>query len=195
MVMPASRRSLLALAFVAGLVLLGLFSLSRTTGAAGLPPGGDFTLQSADGPLALHDLGGRVVLLFFGYTACPGICPTALLDEAAAFQMLKPEERERVAGILISVDPERDTPALLKTYVAAIHPQLYGVTGSPAELQTLARRYGVLYAKQAPDAAGQYAVDHSAEIYVIAPDGRLVARLPQGVPPEAIAAELRRALR
>ena len=89
MVMPASRRSLLALAFVAGLVLLGLFSLSRTTGAAGLPPGGDFTLQSADGPLALHDLRGRVVLLFFGYTACPGICPTALMDEAAAFQLLR----------------------------------------------------------------------------------------------------------
>jgi protein SCO1/2 len=193
--MPASRRSLLALAFVAGLVLLGLFSLSRTTGAPGLPPGGDFTLQSADGPLALHDLRGRVVLLFFGYTACPGICPTALMDEAAAFQMLKPEERARVVGILISVDPERDTPAQLKTYVGAIHPQLYGVTGSPGELQTLARRYGVLYARQAADATGQYAVDHSAEIYVIAPDGRLVAKLPQGVPPEAIAAELRRALR
>ncbi len=193
--MPIPRRSLLALAFLAGLVLLGGFSLSRTAGQSGLPPGGDFTLQSADGPISLHDLKGRVVLLFFGYTACPGICPTALMDEAAAFQMLKPEERERVAGILISVDPERDTPATLKTYVSAIHPQLRGVTGSPAELEALARRYGVLYARQAADASGQYAVDHSAELYVIAPDGRLVAKLPQGVPPEAIAAELRRTLR
>ena len=193
--MKTSHRSLLAIAFLAGLVLLGVFSLSRTTGVAGLPPGGDFTLQSADGPLALHDLRGRVVLLFFGYTACPGICPTALMDEAAAFQMLKPEERERVAGILISVDPDRDTPALLKTYVSAIHPQLRGVTGTPNELEALARRYGVLYARQSADATGQYAVDHSADLYVIAPNGRLVAKLPQGVPPEAIAAELRRALR
>ncbi len=193
--MPIPRRSLFALTFVAGLVLLGLFSLIRTTGAGGLPPGGDFTLQSADGPLALHDLRGRVVLLFFGYTACPGICPTALMDEAAAFQLLTPGERERVTGILISVDPERDSPALLKAYVGAIHPQLRGVTGSSADLEALARRYGVLYARQAADATGQYAVDHSAELYVIAPDGRLVAKLPQGVSPEAIAAELRRALR
>lgn len=151
MPMLVPRRSLVALAFVGGLLLLGLVSLLRTTGIAGLPPGGDFTLQSADGPLALHDLRGRVVLLFFGYTDCPGICPTALADQGAAFRLLKPEELERVAGIFVSVDPERDTPAHLKAYAGSFHPLIRGVTGAPADLQALARRYGVLYARQPAD--------------------------------------------
>ena len=193
--MQPSRRSLLALLFLAGLLGLGIFSLSRTMGQGSLPPGGDFTLQSAAGPVALRDLRGRVVLLFFGYTDCPGICPSALADQAIAFQRLQPDELARVAGLFVSVDPERDTPAHLKDYVRVFHPQLQGVTGPPADLQAIARRYGVLYARQAADASGNYAVDHSSETFVIAPDGRLIARLPYGTPPDAIVAELRRALR
>lgn len=193
--MPVPRRSLLALAFVGGLLLLGLVSLLRTTGGAGLPPGGDFTLRSADGPLALHDLRGKVVLLFFGYTDCPGVCPSALADQGAAFRLLRPEEQARVAGIFVSVDPERDTPALAQAYAEGFHPRIRGVTGSPADLQALARRYGVLYARQAADASGRYAVDHSPETFVIGPDGRLAARLPFGTPPEALVAEFRRGLR
>ena len=193
--MKPARRSLLALLFLTGLLGLGLFSLSRTLGQGSLPPGGDFTLQSADGPLALQDLRGRVVLLFFGYTDCPGICPTALADQASAFQRLQPQELARVAGLFVSVDPERDTPAHLRDYVRVFHPQIQGVTGAPSDLQAIARRYGVLYARQAADASGQYAIDHSSETFVIAPDGRLVARLPYGTPPDAILAELRRALR
>lgn len=193
--MQTSPRSWSATAVIAGLLLLGVFSLSRTAGRSGLPPGGDFTLRSADGPLALRDLRGKAVLLFFGYTECPGVCPTALFDHAAAFRQLRAEELDRVAGLFVSVDPDRDTPARLREYANAFHPRIRGVTGTPADLQDVARRYGVIYSRQAPDRTGQYGVDHSSETFVIAPDGRLAARLPFGTPPEAIVAELRRWLR
>lgn len=195
---PASapaRRGLLAAGLLAGLVGLGLLSLSQTGGRAGLPPGGDFTLQTADGPLALRDLRGRVVLLFFGYSRCPEICPTALAAQAAALRLLAPEERERVAGLFVSVDPERETLAALRDYARAFHPQLRGTTAPAADLEAVARRYGVLYAAQPADSAGQVAVDHTSDTFVIAPDGRLAARLPLGTPPESIAAEVRRGLR
>lgn len=189
-----SRRGLLAVAFVAGLVALGLLSLVQT-GGHGLPPGGDFTLQSADGPLALRDLRGRVVLLFFGYSRCPDVCPTALTAQAAALRLLAPGERERVAGLFVSVDPEHETLASLQAYARAFHPQIRGATAPAAELEAVARRYGVLYAAQPADSAGQVAVDHTSDTFVIAPDGRLAARLPLGTPPDSIAAEVRRGLR
>ena len=188
----ARRSRLLAPVLLAVLVLARLFALTRTAGQGGLPPGGDFTLQSADGPVALHDLRGKAVLLFFGFTHCPGVCPAALASHAAALQLLRPEQRLRVVDVFVSVDPERDTPALLKDYAQSFSPKGLGLTGAAADLQALARRYGAFYARQPADADGNYSVDHSADTFLIAPNGKLVARLPQDTPPEAILAELRR---
>lgn len=173
------------------LVLLAAATLfwpsARPAGA-----GGDFTLDSADGPVALSDLRGKVVLLYFGYTYCPDVCPTALSAHAAALGVLKPEERAKVAPLFVSVDPERDTPARLKEYARFFHPQMIGLTGAPDRLQVVARQYGVFYARQAANESGQYAVDHTSESYLIAPDGHLAERLPHGASPETIAAALRR---
>jgi protein SCO1 len=157
--------------------------------------GGDFTLQSAGGPVSLSDFKGKVVLLYFGYTYCPDICPTSLVATAAGLKQLSAEEQARVAMIFISVDPERDTPARLKEYVEFFHPNIVGVTGSAESLADIARRYGAFYAKQSvATAGGGYVVDHSADTYVIGTDGKLVGKIAHATPPEQVAGEIRKHL-
>jgi protein SCO1/2 len=106
---------------------------------AAMPEGGDFTLQSADGPVALKDFRGKVVLLYFGYTYCPDICPTSLAATADGLKELKPDELARVAVILISVDPKRDTPARLKEYARFFHPVFVGDWSAEASPRSLPR--------------------------------------------------------
>jgi len=157
-----------------------------------LPPGGDFSLQSADGPVALANYRGRLSILYFGYTYCPDICPTNLAALSAGMAMLTPEERKKLAVFFISVDPKRDTVEHLKTYVEFFDRQMVGVTGTPAEIAELAGRYGVFYAEQPAETAGDgYVVDHSADSYIVGSDGRLLARMPHDTPPEQVAALIR----
>lgn len=159
--------------------------------AAG-PVGGDFTLQAAAGPVSLHDFRGKLTLLYFGYTYCPDVCPTSLAATSAALQRLSASERQQVAMLFISVDPERDTPARLKEYAEFFDPGIIGATGEPAQLAEIAGRYGVFYARQAVDTAGNgYVVDHTADTLLVAPDGRLVGKIPHATPPEAVVAALR----
>ena len=159
------------------------------------PQGGDFTLVSADGPVSLAALRGKLVLVYFGYTYCPDICPTSLAATAEGLRRLSADELARVAVIFVSVDPERDTPARLKDYVAFFHPAIVGVTGTPAEIADVARRYGVSYAIQkAATAGGGYVVDHSADTYLVGPDGRLAGRIAHATPPEQVAAAIRQSL-
>jgi protein SCO1/2 len=153
--------------------------------------GGDFTLQGPNGPVALQDYRGKVVLIYFGYTSCPDVCPTSLSQMAQAISGLEAAERERVQGIFVSVDPERDTPARLKEYAPFFHPAMIGVSGSTEQIAAVARQYGASYMKQKPNAEGQYAVDHSSITYVVAPDGKLVASLPHGATPAQIAEKVR----
>ena len=167
----------------------------RSLPRAALPPGGDFTLQSATGPVALHDFRGKLVLIYFGYTYCPDVCPTSLAATAEGLKLLAPEELERVAMLFVSVDPERDTPARLKEYAEFFHPRIVGATGSRAEVDDVARHYGVFHAKQKVDTAGDgYVVDHTSDTYVVAADGRLVARIAHATPPDQVAAIIRKHL-
>ena len=162
---------------------------------AAMPEGGDFTLQSADGPVALKDLRGKVVLLYFGYTYCPDICPTSLVATAEGLKDLKPDELARVAVILISVDPKRDTPARLKEYARFFHPVIVGVTGAPGDIAAVAKRYGVFYAEQKVATAGDgYVVDHSADTYIIAADGKLAGKIAHATAPDQVAAIIRKYL-
>ncbi len=179
-------------AVVAGVLLLlaGVSILRPSAPVAGA--GGDFTLQTQDGPISLAGLRGKVVLLYFGYTYCPDVCPTALTSYAAALGRLKPEVLAKVAVVFVSVDPERDTLPHLKEYAAFFHPKITGATGSAAQIQALARQYGVFYAKQPANENGNYSVDHTSESYLIAPDGHLAQRLPHGTSPEALAAAIQR---
>lgn len=196
-----SERLLIAfIALLASLVIgLGLFwdpeAPARPAAVPTLPAGGEFTLQAAGGPVSLADFRGRLTLIYFGYTFCPDICPTTLNTLSAGMALLTPEERSKVALLFISVDPQRDTPEHLKTYVEFFAPDIVGVTGSPAAIAEVAARYGVSYAAQAAQTAGgAYVVDHSSDSFVVAPDGRLVARLPHGTQPEQVAALIRQYL-
>lgn len=196
-----SNRFLIAVivVLVSLLVGLGLFwkpqSSPPPASVNPLPPGGDFVLQSANGPVALRDYRGRVSVLYFGYTFCPDICPTNLTALSAGMALLTPAEREKLAVFFISVDPQRDTPEHLKTYVEFFDRQMIGVTGSPAEIAELAGRYGVFYTVQPAEAAGEsYVVDHSAESYIVGADGRLLARLAHDTPPDQVAALIRQYL-
>lgn len=196
-----SERVLMVIAGLLATLVLGLAFFwqpeipERPLPKAAIAEGGDFTLQSANGPVSLKDYRGKLVLVYFGYTFCPDICPTSLAATAEGLKLLTPEEAARVAMIFISVDPERDTPARLKEYVEFFHPSMVGVTGKPEDLAEIAKRYGVFYAKQKVATAGNgYVVDHSADTYVVAPDGQLVGKIAHATPPNEVAAEIRKRL-
>ncbi len=161
---------------------------------AGRQLGGDFTLDTAGGKISLQDYRGKVVLIYFGYTFCPDVCPTSLATLSQAFSTLTPEERKRVGGIFISVDPERDTPEILKAYAPFFHPDIVGATGSPEQIADIAHLYGVVYMKQKPIDERPYAVDHSSFTYLIDPAGKLATILPHGTPAAEIVAAIRRNL-
>ncbi len=141
--------------------------------------GADFTLHSADGDVSLHDFRGRWVLLYFGYTHCPDICPTALATIAA---VIRQASEYQVAGLLISLDPRRDTPELLQQYSRFFHPAIQGITGSPDELKQVAARWRVSYHVPDQPADQDYAVDHTAFIYLVNPDGHVQALLDEQTP-------------
>ncbi len=196
-----SQRILLAIAILLAALLLGLAFFwqptlpERPLPVAAAPAGGDFTLQSAGGPVSLKDFRGKVVLVYFGYTYCPDICPTSLAATAEGLKLLTPEELARVAVIFISVDPERDTPARLKEYAEFFHPAIVGVTGTAEEVAAIARRYGVFYARQSVETAGGgYVVDHTADTYIVAADGRLDGKIAHASPADQVAAEIRKRL-
>lgn len=196
-----SQRILLAIAILLAALLLGLAFFwqptlpERPLPVAAAPAGGDFTLQSAGGPVSLKDFRGKVVLVYFGYTYCPDICPTSLAATAEGLKLLTPEELARVAVIFISVDPERDTPARLKEYAEFFHPAIVGVTGTAEEVAAIARRYGVFYARQSVETAGGgYVVDHTADTYIVAADGRLDGKIAHALPADQVAAEIRKRL-
>ncbi len=134
--------------------------------------GGDFTLQSAAGPVSLTDFRDKVVAIYFGYTHCPDVCPTSLAALARAVNQLTDEERAQMQGIFISVDPERDTPEIAAQYAQAFHPSFSGLSGTPEAVAEVAKRYFVLYEKvKLDDSAIGYAVDHSSILYVLGKNG------------------------
>ncbi|MFA7241724.1 MAG: SCO family protein [Sulfuricellaceae bacterium] len=162
---------------------------------AAAPRSGDFTLRSAAGQLSLHDLRGKVVLLYFGYTLCPDICPTSLAFTAQGLAQLDAKELEKVKMLFVTVDPERDTLERLKDYTAYFHPSIVGLTGAPEEIARAAKLYGASYARQQVASAAGYVIDHSADTYLIAPDGSLYATLPHATPPGSVAEKIRAALK
>ncbi|EIC22499.1 SCO family protein [Thiorhodovibrio frisius] len=159
------------------------------------PPGGDFVLQSATGAVSLADFRGNLVLLYFGYTACPDVCPTNLALIAMALRELTPAERARVQVLFVSVDPQRDDPARLKQYVEYFHPDIVGLTGSDAQLRALTGRYGAVYRRsEDPGSAMGYLIDHSASTYLIDARGSLRETLGHATPSAELVATLRRYL-
>jgi protein SCO1/2 len=158
------------------------------------PQGGDFVLQSDNGPIDTRALRGNVLVLFFGYTNCPDVCRASLAAGAQALIGLSADERAKTRLIMISVDPERDTPAKLSKYAAYFHTGMVGGTGSPEEIAAVARSFGAGYYRQPADASGNYAIDHTANTYLVGPDGKLAATIPLGTPTVDLVAAIRKLL-
>ena len=153
--------------------------------------GGPFTLTDHTGKRVTdQDFRGKLLLVFFGFTYCPDVCPTALQVMAAALDKLG-ADAQRITPVLISIDPERDTPAQLAMYVKSFHPQLVGLTGTQAQIDAVAKAYRV-YVKKVPDpkSTAGYTMDHSSIIYVMGPDGKYVAHFTHTTNPDAMAQRL-----
>lgn len=140
--------------------------------------------------VSLETFRGRWVMLFFGYTRCPDVCPTTLSDMARAFELLGPEAAGRVQVLFVTVDPERDSKDILKAYVPYFHPDFLGLWGTPEEVARVAREFRVVYRKHVEPGASDYLVDHSAGSYLLDPDGRLRVYWPFAHPPEDKARDL-----
>jgi protein SCO1/2 len=163
--------------------------------AQGVALGGSFSLTDHAGRAVTdRDFAGRPLLVYFGFTYCPDVCPTELGTIAAALDLLGPAG-ERVTPILITIDPERDTPEALGNYVALFHPRLVGLTGTAEQIAQVARAYRVYYAKVQPRDSTQYLMDHSSFIYLVGPDGRVRSLFRPQTSPEAIAAAVTAQLR
>lgn len=158
--------------------------------------GGPFTLTSHEGrTVSNSDFDGRYRLIYFGYSYCPDICPVDLQQLAQGlrlFERQSPDRASRVQPIFISIDPERDTPAVLDDYVAAFHPRLIGLTGTPEQIKDVARSYGVYFAKAGEPGAENYLMDHSRVAMLFGPQEEPIAIVPHDQGADAVAAELAR---
>lgn len=196
------RRSILLFAALVLLLAAGLGVYALTGGGTHRPQGsgtalvgGPFTLVNQDGrPVTEKDFLGKYMLVFFGYTFCPDVCPTELQVMTAALDQLGPLA-DRIQPIFVSIDPERDTPQVLKAYVGNFGPRLIGLTGTSAEVASIARAYRVYYAKAAnAGSSTDYLMDHSSIIYLMGPDGHFVTHMAYTTDAAKLAQELKERL-
>ncbi|MBS7542126.1 SCO family protein [Ancylobacter oerskovii] len=193
--MPARRRLLLVLAaFLVGAaaVAVSVFAL--------LPPpapvatqasvGGAFSLVDQDGqPVNEETFKGEPTLIFFGFTHCPDICPTTLFEMSQLFEYLG-EDARKVQGLFITVDPERDTPEVMKSYIGSFHPSIQGLTGTPEQVTAAIKAFRA-YAQKVPGQDGDYTMNHTAIVYLMDKNGTFVAPFDLKRPPADAATALR----
>ncbi len=151
----------------------------------------ELSLTDVDGvPRTLADFRGKVVLVFFGYTQCPDVCPVTMTELAEVKRSLG-AEGERVVGVFVTVDPERDTAALLKAYMANFGPDMVGLRGTPEQVQAAARQFKVFFAKVPGKTADSYTVDHTAGSYIFDTQGRIRLFTRYGSGAKALADDLK----
>jgi protein SCO1/2 len=177
---------------LAALLLLATGAFLWLNGEAGGPSvGGKFSLTDGSGRVVTdRDFRGKYLLVYFGYTYCPDVCPTTLNAEADALDKLG-KKADLLQPLFITIDPRRDTPAVIKQYTEAFTPRLLGLTGSPIEIAAVAKEYRVYYAEHrtgpGPD---DYSMDHSSILYLMGPDGRFIAPIRSDETGAEIAADL-----
>lgn len=196
---------MLALALVA-IAAVGILAIRQYTGlsesiaaetGAGenkLNIGGPFTLVDQDGQTVTEaNYSGRWLLVYFGYTYCPDVCPTSLTRNVDAIELLG-DKGDLVTPVLISIDPQRDTPDKLKQYVGLFHPRMVGLTGTPEQIAAVAKEYRVFYMRSPGDTPDSYVVDHSSLTYLVGPDGKVAQFFSHSATPEEIANRLKQRL-
>lgn len=163
---------------------------------AGAKIGGSFTLTDQNGrTVSDARFAGRYRVMYFGYTFCPDVCPTDMQTLGAGLRTFEAKDASRAAKVVpvfVTVDPERDTPAVLKPFVAAFHPRMIGLTGSSQAIAAVAKKYAVFYQKQPPAPGGGYMVQHSRVAYLMDPQGKPLALIPVDKTPDDVATELAR---
>jgi len=194
-----SRILVMAGAFLAGLalcfgvVLIAAGRLSSPVAQQIAAIGGPFKLTNQDGQVVTdQDLKGHPFLVFFGFTHCPDVCPTTLFEVSEILRALGPDAN-RTRALFITVDPERDTPAVMKDYLSSFDPHLSGLTGDPEAIAAVAKAYRV-YFKRVPLEQGGYTMDHTAIVYLMDKTGRFVSPFNVKRPIDTAAADLRRYL-
>lgn len=197
-------RLLLGLAIIAGAIFLGWTIGPKSNTAAtdeseldlDAPVGGPFTLVGVDGqPVSDTDFRGRYMLIVFGYTFCPDICPTSLLAVGRALAELErtqPGLAEKIVPIFVTLDPERDTPEQMKRYLGNFDPRIVGLSGDPAAIKRMATAYGVRYEKVEDPSVEGYLVDHTTNIMFMGPDGAYLTHFSPLTPPPMLAEAIAR---
>lgn len=154
--------------------------------------GGPFSLTDQHGKTRTdREFRGKYLLVFFGYTNCPDVCPTGLQDMSEALDALGPDAK-MVQPIFITIDPARDRPALLKNYAANFHPRLVALTGTTGAIADTAKAYRVYYAKSGEKSGDNYLMSHSAFIYLMGPDGKYLTRFSYNTSPKSMAMGIRK---
>jgi protein SCO1/2 len=188
------RRSLLSLLLFAAAGMLGACTGDaaqfKSVDLTGVDYAKDLQLPDTSGRLrSIQDFRGKAVVVFFGYTQCPDVCPTTLAEIAQAKKLLG-ADGDKVQGVFITIDPERDTPQVLQAYLANFDPSFVALRGSPEQLAAVAKDFKIYYKKVDGKTAGSYTMDHSAASYIYDPKGRLRLYTRYGSGPEALAHDL-----
>ena len=186
---------LLAVLVICGMLLYQLYQRSVAGGVSGEALiGGPFELTDQTGAQVTDQtFKGKLMLIYFGYTFCPDACPTALGVMSQALDKLD-VSADRVAPIFITVDPERDTQAVMKDYVGNFHPRMVGLTGTPEQIAKVAKAYRVFYQKAPGTTPSDYMMDHTLLIYLMDGDGKYLTHFGPDATPEQIAEEVRKHL-
>jgi protein SCO1/2 len=190
--MPRHRLALPAIVLAIAFMALGTaayLTLMPGRGAAAVGVGGPFNLVSGDGKaVSDRDYLGAPHLVFFGFTHCPDVCPTTLFELSEVFRVMGGRGRN-VKALFVTVDPERDTPDIMKSYVSSFDDRIVGLTGSPDEVNRTIKEYRA-YARKVPLKDGDYTMEHTALVYLMDKDGRFVGSFNLKRPPEEAAKEL-----
>jgi len=161
--------------------------------------GGAFTLTDQNGQTVTErNFDGKYRIMYFGYTFCPDVCPTDVQAIGAAVKKLETSDSElaaKIVPVFVTVDPARDTPAVLKQFVSAFHPRMVGLTGTAAQIAKIKTEYAVYSSKGDASPGGGYLVNHSRQAYLMDPDGKPLALLPQEQGPDAVVTEIKRWVR
>ncbi|OIO67539.1 MAG: hypothetical protein AUJ57_11200 [Zetaproteobacteria bacterium CG1_02_53_45] len=152
----------------------------------------DFTLQSVTGPVSLSDLRGQIVLLFFGYTHCPDVCPATMNNVASALRQLDTTDAKRVKVLFVTVDPERDSAEHLAKYLSFFNPDFIGLTGSPQAIKKTTAQYDVELFIEGDNKSDSYEVIHSSLLFLINGDGKIADVMSHHTEPDDIAIALRK---